>query len=188
MRIFSSIIIITLLFLLLGNMAVFAQAPPKPRDTTISGPQTFALIMGISDYKHVRKLEYADKDAEMFKEFLKSPAGGSLSDDNIYILLNDQATEMNFFVKGDKWLRAKKLRSGDRLFIYLSGHGDAIDEDMFFYLTYDCNPAGDKNNYQVNGAIRMADVKIKIAKETQKGVEVFLVMDACRSNELPGGT
>lgn len=161
--------------------------PPKPRDTTIQGPQTFAMIMGISQYKHVRPLNYADKDAEMFRDFLKSPAGGGLKDDNIYILLNDQANETNFLVKGKQWLKAKKLRKDDRLFIYLAGHGDAIDEDQFFYLTYDCNPAGDKNNYLVNGAIRMADLKITISRETGKGVEVFLIMDACRSNELPGG-
>ncbi|HUR65738.1 MAG TPA: tetratricopeptide repeat protein, partial [Chitinophagaceae bacterium] len=156
--------------------------------TTITGPQTFAMVMGISKYKFVRQLNYADKDAEMFRDFLKSPAGGSLKDDNIYLLVNEQANESNFLVKGKQWLKAKKLQKGDRLFIYLSGHGDAIDEDQFFYLTYDCNPAGDKNNYLVNGAIRMADLKISIAKETGKGVEVFLIMDACRSNELPGGT
>lgn len=161
--------------------------PPKPRDTTITGPQTFAMIMGISKYKYVRSLNYADKDAEMFRDFLKSPAGGKLSDDNIYLLLNEQANETNFLVKGKQWLKAKKLQKGDRLFIYLSGHGDAIDEDQFFYLTNDCNPAGDKNNYLVSGAIRMADLKISIARETAKGVEVYLIMDACRSNELPGG-
>ncbi|MBK6826161.1 MAG: hypothetical protein IPG86_04500 [Chitinophagaceae bacterium] len=33
----------------------------------------------------------------------------------------------------------------------------------------------------------MFDIKAMMAKEVGKGVEVFLVMDACRSNELPGG-
>ncbi|HRE38996.1 MAG TPA: tetratricopeptide repeat protein [Chitinophagaceae bacterium] len=190
MRKSLSIIICSFLFCLAAAINASAQqpAPPKPRDTTIQGPQTFAMIMGISDYKHVRKLNYADKDAEMFKEFLKSPAGGSLSEDNIYMLLNNQALAANFFIAGFKWLKAKNLQKGDKLFIYMAGHGDAIDEDQFFYLAYDCNPAGDKNSYLVSGAIRMADVKIKIAKETAKGVEVFLIMDACRSNELPGGS
>ncbi len=84
-------------------------------------------------------------------------------------------------------MKVKKLQEGDRLFIYLAGHGDAIDEDQFFYLAYDCNPAGDKNNYLVTGAIQMLNVKIKIQKEAAKGVEVYLVMDACRTGELPGG-
>lgn len=166
---------------------LLAQAPLKFRDTTINGPQTFAIVMGISKYKFVRPLNYADKDAELFKNFLKSPGGGSLRDDNIYLLLNEDANEINFQVKFKSWLKAKKLQKGDRLFMYLAGHGDAIDRDQFFYLTYDCNPAGDKNNYLINGAIRMYDIKTMIAKEVGKGVEVFLIMDACRSNELPGG-
>ena len=68
-----------LLLLLAGNPLSAQVGPPKPRDTTITGPQTFAMIMGISKYKHVRPLNYADKDAEMFRDFLKSPAGGGLN-------------------------------------------------------------------------------------------------------------
>lgn len=166
---------------------VAAQSPPKPRDTTITGPQTFAMIMGISTYKFVRPLTYADKDAEMFRDFLRSPGGGKLPEDNIYCLLNDQATSANFYTKGFQWLKVKKLQAGDRLFIYLAGHGDAIDEEQFFYLAYDCNPAGDKNNYLVGGAIQLFNLKRKIAAETAKGVEVYFIMDACRTSELPGG-
>lgn len=187
MRNSLSIIFAGILFLATASFAV-AQAPPKPRDTTISGPQTFAMIMGISAYKYVRPLTYADKDAEMFRDYLKSPAGGKLPEDNIYTLLNEQATLANFYTKGFNWLKVKKLQKGDRLFIYLAGHGDAIDEEQFFYLAYDCNPAGDKNNYLVGGAVQLYNLKLKIAKETAKGVEVYFIMDACRSNELPGGT
>jgi hypothetical protein len=86
-----------------------AQSPPKPRDTTISGPQTFAMIMGISKYKYVRPLTYADKDAEMFRDFLQSPAGGKLPDDNIYTLLNEQATLANFYQRF-QWLKVKNCK------------------------------------------------------------------------------
>ncbi len=175
-------------FFFLHDLPVIAQAgPPKPRDTTISGSQTFAMIMGISKYKYVRPLSYADKDAEMFRDFLMSPAGGSVSADNIFCLLNEQALSTMFWAKGFKWLDAKKLRDGDKLFIYLAGHGDAIDEDQFFYIAYDCNPAGDKNNYLAGGVIQLYNLKLKIQRETGKGVEVFFIMDACRTNELPGG-
>lgn len=181
-----SIVIGFLLFL--GSMTkIQAQAPPKPRDTTIAGPQTFAMVMGISKYKYVRPLAYADKDAEMFRDFLKSPAGGRLTDDNIYTLINEEGTLANFITKGFAWLKAKRLQKGDRLFIYMAGHGDAIDENEYFYITYDCNPAGDKNNYIAGGAIQLYNIKNKIAKETAKGVDVYFILDACRTAELPGG-
>jgi tetratricopeptide (TPR) repeat protein len=166
---------------------IAGQTPLKPRDSTIKGPQTFALIMGVSKYKYVRPLAYADKDAQLFKDYLKSPGGGSIKEDNIFTLLNEKASNSNFWGKGFQWLKAKKLQAGDRLFIYLAGHGDAIDEDQFFFLGYDCNPQGDKNNYLVAGTIQLYNLKKKIANETARGVEVFFIMDACRSSELPGG-
>jgi len=177
------------LFIILLVIAyhVAGQTPLKLRDTTIKGSQTFAIILGISKYKYVRPLSFADKDAELFRDYLKSPGGGSVKNDNIFCLLNENALCSNFWGKGFQWLRAKNLQKGDRLFIYLAGHGDAIDEDQFFFLGYDCNPGGDKNNYLAGGAIQLFNLKKKIAAETTKGVEVFFIMDACRSSELPGG-
>ena len=111
-----------------------------------------------------------------------------MKDENIFCLLNEQAVNINFWGKGFQWLKAKQLKRGDKLFIYLAGHGDAIDEDQFFFLAYDCNPGSDKNNYLISGAIQLFNLKKKIANETSKGVEVIFIMDACRSQELPGGT
>src|SRR5260221_1740126 len=188
MRNSISIIFMGCLFFLTGIKTVMAQTPVPAKPDSTRGPQSFAMIMGISNYKYVRPLTYADKDAEMFRDYLKSPAGGKVKDDNLYCLFNEQALTANFWVKGLAWLKSKSLQKGDRLFFYLAGHGDAIDEDQFFFLTYDCNPAGDKNNYLVTGTIQLFNLKKRIATETAKGVEVYFIMDACRSNELPGGT
>jgi hypothetical protein len=166
---------------------VAGQTPLTGRDTAQKGPQTIALILGVSKYKYIQPLNYADKDAELFRDYLKSPGGGSVKNENIFCLLNEKASNANFWSKGFQWLKSKNLRKGDRLFIYLAGHGDAIDEDQFFFLGYDCNPAGDKNNYLVGGAIQLFNLKKKIANETTRGVEVYFIMDACRTNELPGG-
>jgi len=119
----------------------------------VSGAQSYAMIVGISTYKHIRPLSYADSDAGLFKEYLKSKGAGNVPDDHILYLINEDATAANFWVKGMAWLRQKNLKNGDRLYIYLAGHGDAINQDEYFFLTYDCNPAGDKNNYIVTGSI-----------------------------------
>src|SRR5215207_6283724 len=124
-------IALTLILFLAAASVAEGQSPPKPRDSTITGPQTFAMIMGISTYKYIRPLTYADKDAEMFRDYLKSPAGGKTGENNIYCLLNEQAMAANFWVKGMAWLRSKNLQKGDRLFFYLAGHGDAINQDEF---------------------------------------------------------
>jgi tetratricopeptide (TPR) repeat protein len=181
------ILFIGVLALLGQSKQLIGQVTPATKPDSSRGPQTFAMVLGISTYKYIRPLTYADKDAELFRDYLKSPGGGSLPDANMYCLLNEEAKAANFWVKGMAWLKAKQLKKGDRLFIYLAGHGDAIDQDEYFFLTYDCNPAGDKNNYIVTGNIQLYNLKSRIADMSEKGVEVIFVMDACRSNELPGG-
>jgi len=181
-RVSSALIATVFLFCLIKTDAA-AQAAQN--DT--SGRRTFAMIMGISTYKFIQPLSFADSDAELFRDFLKSPAGGKLPDSNVYFLKNEEAKAANFLVKGMSWLRNRNLKAGDRLYIYLAGHGDAINQEEYFYLTYDCNPAGDKNNYLITGTIQLYNLKVRIAEASRKGVEVIFIMDACRTNELPGG-
>ena len=95
----------TLTLLLVTGLKVAAQSPLSFRDTSIKSPQTFAIVVGISKYKYVRPLAYADKDAELFRDYLKSPAGGSLGDNNIFCLLNEQADNSNFW--GQRFSMAK---------------------------------------------------------------------------------
>ena len=180
-----SLLVIVFTFNFCNDLNAAGIISNPPADTT--GSRTFAMVMGISTYKFIRPLAYADSDAELFRDFLKSGGGGNLPDSNIYFLKNEDVKAANFFVKGMSWLRNKKLQEGDRLYIYMAGHGDAISQDEFFYLTYDCNPAGDKNNYLITGTIQLYNLKIKIAEHSRKGVEVIFIMDACRTNELPGG-
>lgn len=178
-------LVAALLIFFCGIQTTVGQNPVTSNKDTARGPATFAMIMGISTYKYIRPLTYADSDAELFRDFLRSAAG--VPDNNIYFLKNEEAKAANFLVKGMSWLRNKHLRAGDRLYIYLAGHGDAINQEEYFFLTYDCNPAGDKNNYLITGTIQLYNLKVRIAEASRKGVEVFFIMDACRTNELPGG-
>src|ERR1700685_1062300 len=57
--------------------------------------RTFALLVGVSHYSNdppITSLQFADKDAETFAAFLKTPIGGALVDDDIRLLTNSKAT------------------------------------------------------------------------------------------------
>ena len=56
---------------------------------------TYAIIIGISDYKLVQDLQYAHKDAQAFENFLLTDAGGKIPKKNIETFLNDNATRNN---------------------------------------------------------------------------------------------
>ena len=83
--------ITTLLVLVSISLNAIAQTPLKVRDASIKGSQTFAIVLGVSKYKYVRPLAYADKDAILFKDYLKSPGGGSVKDENIFMLLKSSS-------------------------------------------------------------------------------------------------
>lgn len=148
----------------------------------------YAIIMGISSYPGINPLKYADKDAILFSDFLKSPAGGNTRPENIKLLINDSAKMYDFNAGALRWLKNQNLKKGDRLYLYFSGHGVAMNEQLYYFLPYDCAPEKDENNYSVTGNIDMHFVKYAfIAPQVARGVEVVLIMDACRSNEIPGG-
>ncbi len=150
---------------------------------------TYAIIVGISSYPSIKPLVYADKDALLFRDFLKTPAGGNVKAENIFCLINDSARAADFNVRAYSWLKRKGLKNGDRLYLYFSGHGDAMNEDNYFFLPYDCAPAKADNNYLGTGNINMHTVKTLFIKPlTLKGIDVLLIVDACRTNELPGST
>jgi tetratricopeptide (TPR) repeat protein len=142
--------------------------------------------MGISNYPGVNPLKYADKDAILFSDFLKTPNGGNTKSENIKLLLNENAK------MGDFWGAAAylegKLKKGDRLYLYFSGHGVSQSDDKYYFLPYDCLPNKDENIYFNTGHISIRDVKEEVIEtEVTKGIEVIFIMDACRSYDVPGG-
>ena len=188
---------VTLLsFLLIVGFGATTQSPVISRGVIVTADKPvntitgdiYAIITGVSNYQGINPLKYADKDAILFRDFLKTPNGGSTKPENILELINENAKAADFNVKAYAWLQSKKLKKGDRLFIYFSGHGDAMNEDLYFFLPYDCAPSKDDHNYLGTGNINLHTVKTLFIKpQTAKGVEVLLIMDACRTNELPGG-
>ncbi|WP_338378608.1 tetratricopeptide repeat protein [uncultured Flavobacterium sp.] len=139
-----------------------------------------ALVIGISDYiSKDLTLNYADNDAYMFKDYLSQIE--KVTDENISFLANEEATGMR--ISQELKNIYSNSNSGDIVYIYFAGHGDVIDDfgDKVGYLL-----AADANSHQeyngVGGVLPLAYLNEKvIPKLTEKGVKVFLVLDACRS-------
>lgn len=152
----------------------------------IKKPVSRAVIIGISDYEdeNIPDLKFANRDAEEFAKYLKSKAGGSLNDEHIMLLTNENATYAKIYGSLDWLLEESQAR--DKVFIYFSGHGDVeskIIRQQGFLLTHN-TPS---NNYRI-GSLRVEDVNAYLETLAQQNrAKVIVMTDACRSGSLAGG-
>ncbi|MGA0555886.1 caspase family protein [Larkinella sp. VNQ87] len=97
--------------------------------TNARAQQTYAVVLGVADYVGTQNdLHYADADARLITQFLRSPRGGRVPASHIVTLTNNEVTRVNV-------LRAFRVfelaRPGDRIIFYFSGHG--LDGKFFTY-------------------------------------------------------
>ncbi len=83
--------------------------------------KVWAVIVGIGRYRHMQSLKYTDDDAYRMYAFLKSPEGGALPDEQIAVMIDEDANKANM-------LRTMKRVFGkadenDVVMLYFSGHG-----------------------------------------------------------------
>ena len=162
-----------------SSKGVIIQSTPGNKPNGISR----ALIVGVSEYQHIHHLQYADKDAEEFSNFLLTNPNWKLAPENLVLLTNDKAKSGNI-ITWLTWLLYNS-KEGDNVIFYFSGHGDVettADMSRGFLLPYDCP----KNNY-VTGALGVDVLRTVFSEMLNKGIKVYIVTDACRSGHLAGG-
>ncbi len=148
---------------------------------------TRAVVIGISDYqeKDIPDLRFADRDAEAFATFLRSPAGGSLDGDHLKLLTNSAATTAQFD-NALGWL-LDESKEGDEAIIYFSGHGDVETRTLSqqgFLLCWDSPPQA-----YVSGAYPIFFLKEVVSTlSIQNKARVIVITDACRAGKLAGNT
>lgn len=141
---------------------------------------SYALVTGVSAYAHIPQLQYADKDAYLFKEYLLN--NKVCQTENISLLIDEAATTAGFFRELKRILG--EVKNGDRVFIYFAGHGDVEAEiETGFLLPYNC----EANNYSAT-SIDLESLEKYVNALVKKEVQVILVLDACRSGKLAGGS
>ncbi|MEL6274214.1 MAG: caspase family protein, partial [Bacteroidota bacterium] len=156
--------LLPILVLVLWRAALLAQVVGYVPDTSSAR----AVIIGVSNYQDesINDLTYADVDAQLFADFLQSPAGGSLADQHLRLLTNEQAT-LARIEAALSWL-VKDVKESGLAIIYFAGHGDVENESeqgTAYLLAHDTP----KNNYPLN-ALSLDFLDQKITKLAAKNV------------------
>jgi tetratricopeptide (TPR) repeat protein/uncharacterized caspase-like protein len=144
---------------------------------------TYAVIVGISDYQSdgITKLRFANRDAQMFSDYLRSDAGGKIPQENIRLLIDSAATNAAVY-NSLSWL-TETVQKNDLVYFYFSGHGDMESETarrLGFLLAYNTP----RTNY-INNAIRIEDLNYYTNTLSAKlNAKVILITDACHSGTL----
>lgn len=162
-----------------GFSQPMASGEKKPR-TAGSGPQRWAVVVGVSEYQNsgIPSLKYADKDAEAFANFLRRPQGGGFDSDHMRVLLNKDATLAN--IKDALINFLSQAIDIDLVIIYFAGHGapEPGRPQNMYLLTYDSDPRALGTT-----AFPMWDIQTVLARYiTAKRVIVFT--DACHSGGI----
>ena len=158
----------------------------KKNDSARKQGNTYAIIIGISKYKAVPSLQYADRDAQAFENFLLSDAGGKIPKANIETFLNEHANRDN--VADAISIIARKAQPGDRVYFFFAGHGDMEDLTQIengLLLLYN-SPNG---NYfgMKDDVLEILDLKRYLSPLAMRGTEMIFIVDACHSGNLGGG-
>lgn len=146
-----------------NQQQLFATIPARPKD----GPKIWAVIIGVSAYDHMPVLRYPDDDAYRIFAFLKSPEGGAIPDDQIRILVDEDAT--HFEITSTMRDVFGKAGKDDLVFLYFSGHGLP---GSFLPIDYD----GMNNQLyhnEINAILAQSKAKYKLC-----------IADACHSGSL----
>ncbi len=182
-------------FLLLNSIIFFGQlsVPAFNKLNTAPTGNTYAVIVGIANYENqnIPNLNFCNRDAQAFSDYLRSQAGGSVPSDNIRLLIDTNATTAAVY-NALNWLHDKcdedmqeDSKTVNTIYFFYSGHGDVESQtinELGFLLTYN-TPA---NNY-INNAVRLEDLNYyAITLSVQFHAKVILVTDACHAGKLAG--
>lgn len=144
--------------------------------------EIYALVIGISDYKNIDDLNYADLDAIAFSNYLRSI---KVPEDHLIEFYNQDATKANIVEKGfgaiDLMVSRNIIKEKDIVIVYMAGHGGAYNVTDSYFFPYDALTMQDGGT-----SVSIFDIKSDLGKWAHKNRNVILVFDACRSATISG--
>lgn len=134
-----------------------------------SSIRIWATVVGVANYNHMPSLRYTDDDAYQIYAFLKSPEGGALPDEQVKVLVDDNATKEHILdAMRSTFLKADE---NDVVLFYFSGHGV---EGAFIPVDFD----GFDN--------RLYHHEIRQILDASKAKYKLVLGDACHAGSLYG--
>ena len=163
-------------------------ATPGQQPTPSGGPaQKWALVIGIASFedKVIPPLNYTASDAKSFADVLLSPQYGHFKQENVHILLNDQATTRHIKEQLN-WL-ARSAAPNDLVVVYIAAHGSPREVDtagVSYIITHDTDIGTDPNNPDIDSlyatALPMVDLANAVATRV-RAERTAIFLDTCFS-------
>ncbi len=178
-----------------GAIAEVPEQPEQPAgDVSTTGPsgefvaaspqrRSYALVIGVEEYRDLSSTEGARRDAEDFARLVTQ--GFGVPDENVRVLLDSHATRGDIFAQL-AWFE-QNVTGGDRIYLYFSGHGSPKATDGTpFLMPYEATP----ENLEHTG-VELSDLIEGL--ERTEAREIIAFVDACFSGTgersvLPEGT
>ena len=151
-------------------------APVLEKTAVTTGyAQSWAVVIGIDDYAHWPKLQYAVNDAEAVRDQLVQHYG--FASDHVLMLKDKDATRNGILALFEETL-SHELAKDDRLFVFFAGHGATRQLSSGRTLGYIVPADSTPDQFAVD-AIPMTEIQ-DIA-ESLVAKHILFVMDACYS-------
>ena len=102
-------------------------------------PNAYAVLVGIESYRDLPRVDYAQRDAAMMKEYLVKILG--YQEEHVILRTNERATRGDIEAYFENWLR-NNVDKDSEVFVYYAGHGSPDPKSgKAFLVPYDGNPA-----------------------------------------------
>jgi uncharacterized caspase-like protein len=149
----------------------------KSEDFEFKTSRIYAVIIGVSEYQDPKlNLKYADDDAQLYYDFLRSPAGGSVPEKNIALLLNKKATRANIIKALNN--QFNEAFEEDLVIVYVASHGlPSRRGNKLFFLGSDT----DRDNLEGSA---VAQEEFDEAINSCRAQKKVWIADACHSGTV----
>lgn len=156
-----------------GRKQVASDVDRLPLSKVQARKNAYAIVIGIEQYRQqIPAADFAAHDAKIVGEYLTKVMG--YPEENVVLRLNDKAAKTDMEKYLEEWL-PNKVRPGDSVFVYYSGHGAPnLKSGEPYLVPYDGDPAFvESTTYPLK--------RLYAALNKLPAKEVVVMLDSCFS-------